>query len=152
MPYLFLASIVIFPWATSFLASSVLLDAFLTVFANSSSVNFLSIICFCTKGIAFFFSFSIASLNDMYRRVNIKINYFILFNSSRFCRIWAYSAFSWISCSVFTIEIFKPISKKKIKKHVPPPWIEHGAFRSSVWRSPSWAKAARSIFKPFYIY
>ena len=29
-----------------------------------------------------------------------------------------------------------------MKKYLPPPWIEHGAFRSSVWRSPSWAKAA----------
>ena len=43
------------------------------------------------------------------------------------------------------------------QKALPPPWIEHGAFRSSVWRSPSWAKAAltapgliQNIFQAFW--
>ena len=36
---------------------------------------------------------------------------------------------------------------KTVKKRLPPPWIEHGAFRSSVWRSPSWAKAAWRLFQ-----
>ena len=33
---------------------------------------------------------------------------------------------------------------------MPPPWIEHGAFRSSVWRSPSWAKAALKSVRFFH--
>ena len=37
------------------------------------------------------------------------------------------------------------LKTRTFKKFMPPPWIEHGAFRSSVWRSPSWAKAAWNL-------
>ena len=80
-------------------------------------------------------------------------NWFVM-PPGRFCKLffWRENGLRLYSLShgmvTFTVNLSKytQISRKNcflhLKKNMPPPWIEHGAFRSSVWRSPSWAKAA----------
>ena len=67
--------------------------------------------------------------------------------------VFGHCKFRWWSMCVLCVCGFDYRESRIVwnnKEHVPRPWIEHGASRSSVLRSPNWAIEAYVFTKRFY--